>query len=188
MQLVDPPVAVPQALQPVEILPDIHPMSGMPKNYRVELAKFGGYDRGKIVPKSVLVRSGGEGVVGREDEYCANLVRARKFTQTYDPVNVEISYGTCAPISSGGSTVAEVKDLELKVTSLRDQMDGMIKDRDGWKAQAGSRDTTIMEQGKQIQELQAAMAAKDKMLESQQGEIRKLTDTLDAATKPKGAK
>ncbi len=119
-------------------------------------------------------------MIGREDEFVANLVRSRKFTQTYDSVNVEISIGTCAPLSSGGSAIAEVKDLELKVSSLRDQMDGMAKDRDGWKAQAGGRDTTIQEQGNQIKELQAAMAAKDQVIERQQGEIRIAGDRLQA--------
>lgn len=188
-QVLDPVEVSPVVVPPVTILPATHPTSGMPKNYRVAIARFGAYKRGDVVPKHVVVRAAGAGAVGRETEVCDEKVLKRQLIETYDDVNVEIA----APVenvlpSMTPSATDDVKNMEVKVSGLRSDLETMTKDRDGWKATVASKDSMLSEQAGLIGELRAIIQAKDEVIAKQQGEIRVLTDTLDAATQPKGNK
>lgn len=188
-QVIDPPEATPQAPRPVEILPATHPTSGMPKNYRVEVARFGGFKRGDVIPKHVIVHSAGAGAVGREDEVCNQKVLKRQLSETYDNVNVDVTPKESAPLPISAPTpIADVKDLEVKVSGLRAELATAEKDRDGWKAMVASKDKMLSEQQGLIGELRATLTARDEVIEKQKGEIRVLTDAMDQATQPKGKK
>lgn len=187
--VIDPPEAPPEAPKPVEILPAVHLTSGMPKNYRVEVARFGGFKRGAILPRHIVVRSAGAGAAGREDEVCNQKVLKRQLSETYDDVNVDLTTipEAVAPVAvSAPSSISDVKDLEVKISGLRADLLTMQKDRDAWKLMAQSKDTMLQEQQGLIGELRGIITAKEQLIERQKGEIRVMTDTLDAATKPGG--
>ncbi len=188
-QVAEPVEVSPVVLPPVVILPVTHPTSGMPKNYRVEMAQFGGFKRGSIIPKHVVVRSAGAGAAGREDDVCNQKVFKRQLTETYDEVNVDLAPVKAFELaSSTPAPVVDVKNLEIKVSGLRADLETLTKDRDGWKELVGSKDTMLAEQQGLIGELRATLAAREQVIEKQCGEIRVLTDAMDAATKPEKKK
>lgn len=186
-QVIDPVEVAPVVIPPVSILPDRHPTSGMPKNYRVEIALFGGYKRGSIIPKHVVVRSAGAGGAGKENEVCDAKVISRRLSETYEEVNVDIS--PMKPFELASTTpapVADVKNLEVKVSGLRADLAEMQHDRDGWKQLVESKDSMLLEQQGLVSELRATLNAREETIAKMQGEIRVLTDTLETATAPKG--
>ncbi len=181
------------APKPVVILPAINPLTGDPKNYRVEIAKFGGYEQGNILPKHVVTRSAGSGARGREDAICEGYVKERKLSETYEKVNVELSIP--APKAESDATpdlTRELNTANAEVKRLSADLISVSADRDGWKGQVESRDKSLGEQSATIADLQKTIESQKALIESQRGEanakIAELTAQLDAATKPADGK
>lgn len=191
----DPPEVKAVVPPPVVMLPDVCPRTGGIRNFKVEVASFGAYKRGSILPKHVLLRSAGSGAAGREDAIINGMVSSGKFSQTYDPVNVQLAIPKAkASSDSAPDLTRDVNDARAKLKALEQDYVSACADRDGWKAQVKSRDAALGEQAAQIAGLQADLAAKQELIDSAQGEVavlarkvEELTAQLDEATKPKKA-
>lgn len=196
--VVDAPEVKPEAPAPVVMLPDECPRSGKIRNFKVECAAFGAYKRGSILPKHVLLRSAGAGAVGREDAILEGMLTSRRFSQTYEPVNVQLAEPKVAKTQDqvGVSLTRDANEARAKLAKLEQDHVAVCADRDGWKAQVKSRDAALGEQASQIANLQAEIAARDELMTATQAEVtsltrrvEELTGQLEAAKKAsKGAK
>ena len=170
-------------------LPKKCPLSGKTRNYRVEQNLFGAYPKGTVLPEWVLLRSAGASALGREDEIIDKMVLGGKFSETYDAHTADLRVPTPKAAHDPLPELTKAtNDLSAQVKSLQADVISLSADRDSWKAQVGSRDKALGEQSAQIADLNMQLAARDELIASQKAEIVALTDQLDKATRPTGAK
>lgn len=190
--VIDPAPVKQEPPAPVVMMPDECPRTGRIRNFKVEVAAFGAYKRGSILPKHVLLRSAGAGAVGREDALIATMLESRKFSQTYEPVNVQL-----AEVKAKGadqvvpSLTRDVNDARAKLAKVEQDLVQACAEREAAKSQLASRDKSLGEYSDKIANLEGQLAARDALMDTAQAEIAvltrrvdELTAQLDEATKP----
>lgn len=177
--------------------PAMCPLSGKVKTYKIRRGSFGGYPKGKVLPKHTLVRVAGGGIDKvNEDSLVWGMVKSGQFEEVYEDVNVELVVPEAkTPTDASPDLVKDVNKANAKLRSLEQDLITISADRDGWKSQVASRDKALGEQAGQIAELQASIAARDELAENIRIEMvamnaknAELTGQLDVATKPADGK
>ncbi len=185
----DPPPVKQTAPPPPVRLAPVNPLTGDPRNFRVEVSKFGGYVRGNVLPEWVLLRSAGAGAAGRETAIIDSAVKGRRVSETYDPVNVKLAIPE--PKSATDQTpviVESANKLAERLKALEADLVAIAADRDAWKGKVAGRDAELGKQTDTITELQKQLAARDELLVAARGEVKKLSADVEALTAPKSPK
>lgn len=173
--------------------PSMCPLTGKVKTYKIRRGSFGGYPKGKVLPKHTLVRVAGGGIDKvNEDSLVWGMVKSGQFEEVYEDVNVELKVPEAkTPTDASPDLVKDVNKANAKLRSIEQDLITVSADRDGWKSQVTSRDKALGEQAGQIAELQASIAARDELTENLRRELlamnaknAELTGELESLTKP----
>src|SRR6185312_6151218 len=169
-----------------------HTFTGRVKNYKVRVAKLGGYSRGAVIPRSAILQAAGAGAAGQEESVIAGMVNRKIVEETYDIANVDISVPS-APVltkvdaeimGERNTLLAENENLKRKNAALEDKTAAAEK-------LVTVRDKELGNQVATIAALQEQLGARDELLAKTGEEIAALTATnkqlaaeLEAATAP----
>lgn len=173
--------------------PDVHPVTGRVKNYKVVANRFGKYARGQVVPRSAIINAAGVGASGMEEKVIADTIRRRIVEETYETANCHIYV---APVKKPeeqilADTTIERNSFEARCTNLERQMELLVDKADNATKLLKIRDDEIIRQVNVIAELQGQIDDRDKLIASQNREIESLTgikteleSELEQATQP----
>lgn len=180
------------AVAPVPANGMIHPHTGRVKNYKVRVAKLGGYSRGAVIPRSAILNVAGAGAACKEYAVIAGMLDRKIVEETFDIANVNISVSSAPVLTKIDAEIMGERNTLLAENENLKRINDALEDKTAAAEKlVAVRDKELGSQVATIASLQEQLAAREELLAKAGEEITVLTEAnkklaaeLEQATAP----